>query len=349
MIADDHRSILRLLDTGAAEGVEGVLVTLAGIEGASSRGIGTQMAVLADGRHAGSFSGGCIEAAVIAEAREALAAGTGRTVRYGVGSPDLDIRLPCGGGIDLVFTPRPTRTSRPRFSPGWSSADPPRCASAKQASRAMRSPARPPTCATYAPPLRLVAMGHGEDLTALMRLARASASPSKPMRQKPTAMPLAEPGVIAMASRTMLPALTGDAWTAFVFLFHDHDWEEHLLPHALAQEGFYHGAVGSARTHRARLDRLRAAGMAQARLDAASRRHRPDSRHPRPGHTRGLNSWRTGAGLSGLRGHARLDWPRPTGRECPHRPLRKTLRRALRDWRWCSSRAAGNALRRCRS
>ncbi|WP_298284146.1 XdhC family protein [Novosphingobium sp.] len=268
MIADDHRVILRLLLKGAAEGVEGVLVTLTGIEGASSRGIGTQMAVLADGRHAGSFSGGCIEAAVIAEAQEALAAGAGRSVRYGVGSPYLDIRLPCGGGIDLVFTPRPDpavlaevlarleqrQSAALRISEGGIA-----LADDTETAGYLR---------TYAPTLRLVAMGHGEDLTALVRLARAFGLTVEAYAPETDHHAATQPGVTAMASRTALPALAGDAWTAFVFLFHDHDWEEHLLPQALAQEGFYHGAVGSARTHRARLDWLRAAGIAQARLDA---------------------------------------------------------------------------------
>src|SRR3546814_15461701 len=32
-----------------------------------------------------------------------------RQVRYGIGSLYFDIRLPCGGGIDLLFTPLPSR------------------------------------------------------------------------------------------------------------------------------------------------------------------------------------------------------------------------------------------------
>ena len=51
----------------------------------------------ADGSFVGSLSGGCIENAVVAEACEALADGRGRIVRFGAGSPYLDIRLPCGG------------------------------------------------------------------------------------------------------------------------------------------------------------------------------------------------------------------------------------------------------------
>lgn len=267
MIADDHRTILRLLLTGAAEGVDGTLVTLTGIEGASSRGIGTQMAVLGDGRHAGSFSGGCIEAAVIAEAQEALAAGAGRTVRYGVGSPYLDIRLPCGGGIDLVFTPRPDPAV---LAEVLARLERRQSASLRIAEGGITLAVEAETAdfvRTYAPPLRLVALGHGEDLTALVRLARAFGLAVEAYAPETDRHAAAEPGVTSMASRTALPALTGDAWTAFVFLFHDHDWEEHLLPHALAQDGFYHGAVGSARTHRARLDWLLAAGIPQARLD----------------------------------------------------------------------------------
>lgn len=268
MIAHDHRSILNLLLAGASDGVDGVLVTLIGIEGASSRGIGTQMAVLADGRHAGSFSGGCIEAAVIAEAQAALAAGQGRNVRYGSGSPYLDIRLPCGGGIDLVFTPRPdpaalavvlARLAQREFAALRINESGVTAHDAAGAEGFLR---------TYAPPLRLIALGHGEDLTAIVRLARAFGLVVEAFAPETDSHSAGEPGMTPMASRTALPVLTGDPWSAFVFLFHDHDWEETLLPHALAQEGFYHGAVGSARTHRARLEGLRAAGVPQHRLDA---------------------------------------------------------------------------------
>lgn len=75
MIAAHPVDALRLIDHGANTGQEGVLVTLVGIEGSASRAIGTQMAVLADGRHVGSFSGGCIETAIIAEALDVLASG----------------------------------------------------------------------------------------------------------------------------------------------------------------------------------------------------------------------------------------------------------------------------------
>lgn len=253
MIAAYPVDALRLIDRGAAAGMDGVLITLVAIAGSASRAVGTQMAVLADGRHVGSFSGGCIESAIIAEALEVLAQGQPRTVRYGAGSPYIDVRLPCGGGIDLLFTPRPDR--------------------AAVADALARLDRREPAtlhlgthCQHYAPCLRLIALGHGEDLLALVRLARVYGLDVT--AYAPVEEGAGLEGVHPLATRTTLPTITGDAWTAFVFAFHDHDWEEFLLPQALALPAFYHGAVGSRRTHRARIDALRAAGVPQAQIDA---------------------------------------------------------------------------------
>ena len=263
MIAAQPVDALRLIDQGAQRGIDGVLITLVGIEGSASRAIGTQMAVLADGQHVGSFSGGCIETAIIAEAIDVLnadapATSGSRRVRYGIGSPYIDVRLPCGGGIDLLFTPRPDRAALREVL----------------AQLDRREPATLQLgdhCQHYMPSLRLIALGHGEDLLALVRLARnygldviAFAPPGEGAEIE---------GVLPLTTRTLLPAVpgpspAGDAWTAIVFAFHDHDWEEFLLPQALALHAFYHGAVGSRRTHHARVEALRAAGVPAAHIDA---------------------------------------------------------------------------------
>ena len=69
------------------------------------RNPGTMMGVAQDGSFEGSLSGGCIENAVVAEALDTLKAGAPRVVRFGAGSPYLDITLPCGGGLDLLLAP----------------------------------------------------------------------------------------------------------------------------------------------------------------------------------------------------------------------------------------------------
>jgi xanthine dehydrogenase accessory factor len=253
VIAAHPVDALRLLDRGARDGIAGVLITLVAIEGTSSRAIGTQMAVLSDGRQVGSFSGGCIERAIVAEALEVLAQGRPRTVRYGLGSPYIDVRLPCGGGIDLLFTPRPD--------------------AALVADALARLDRRQPALLRldnhvqhYAPALRLIALGHGEDLLALVRLARAFGIAATGYAPLHDSMP--DEGLLPLVTRTSLPTFDSDAWTAIVFVFHDRDWEDVLLPQALNLPAFYHGAVGSRRTHHARLERLRATGVPKARIDA---------------------------------------------------------------------------------
>ncbi len=253
MIAAGPADALGLIARGLREGVPGVLVTLVAIEGTSSRAIGTQMAVLADGRHVGSFSGGCVERAIVAEAMDVLHEGQPRTVRYGLGSPYIDVRLPCGGGIDLLFSPQPDAAG----------------VAEALARLAVREPAQlrlGDHVQHYAPALRLVALGHGEDLTALVRLARAyglDVSAYAPMQDG-----MRDDGILPLVTRAQLPSFVTDPWTAIVFLFHDRDWEDVLLPQALHLPAFYHGAVGSRRTQRARIERLQAAGVAARQIDA---------------------------------------------------------------------------------
>jgi CTP:molybdopterin cytidylyltransferase MocA len=94
---------LELLIASAQRSEHCALVTLVGIHGAAPRRIGAQMAVSATGEVAGSFSGGCLDAAVIEEAQRAFADSVSRRVRYGADSPYVDIVLPCGSGLDLQF------------------------------------------------------------------------------------------------------------------------------------------------------------------------------------------------------------------------------------------------------
>src|SRR5690606_16895310 len=59
-----------------AQGVRGALVAISAIDGGAPRPLGTHMAVLEDGRHAGHVSGGCVEAAIAAEVVPIITRGT---------------------------------------------------------------------------------------------------------------------------------------------------------------------------------------------------------------------------------------------------------------------------------
>ena len=64
------------------------------------------MAINADGRVAGSVSGGCVEGAVVEAAREVLESGIARRVDFGYSDADaFAVGLTCGGQIGILITP----------------------------------------------------------------------------------------------------------------------------------------------------------------------------------------------------------------------------------------------------
>ena len=101
--------VLAFAEAELAAGRPAALITIVGLDGPFSRPLGAQLAVAGDKRFAGSISGGCLEQALTEEAQIAMREGTNRVLRYGRGSPYLDVRLPCGGGIDLHVDPSPDR------------------------------------------------------------------------------------------------------------------------------------------------------------------------------------------------------------------------------------------------
>ena len=272
MIATTPADILRFVLARAEEAVGTILVTLTAIEGSSPRAIGAQMAVAGDGRYAGSFSGGCIEAAVVAEAIGTLEHGRAKLVRFGAGSPYLDIRLPCGGGIDLLFNPRPDPDA---IAEALAQHDRRELAALRLTDDGVHSDKITGARAIagwedgsfrlgYVPKLRIVAMGQGEELTALARLAAAFGAEVSVLSPDERALAdLDAEGfdTVRLTSRTNPPPLVTDPWTAIISLFHDRDWEEELLPRALRLPSFYIGAIGSLRTQDARRTALRDAGV----------------------------------------------------------------------------------------
>ena len=79
-----------------------VLGTITRLVGSSPRPAGTQM-VFDQDRAGGYFSGGCLEADVANHAAEVLRDRTPKTLLYGQGSPWIDIRLLCGGTIEILL------------------------------------------------------------------------------------------------------------------------------------------------------------------------------------------------------------------------------------------------------
>lgn len=273
---DDIRAPLAEL---AAAGTKNfALATLVEVDGSAPRDPGAQM-LISDHAHWGFLSGGCIEDDVARHAREAMAQGAPRRLRYGEGSPWIDIKLACGSGITVLVEPvsmaEPAvgellaayraRTPISWVSDGTTRETHPSAASfAWDKARYTRS---------YEPPLRLVLVG--SDGAALAAAGQAQAMGWQVVLITPGGPEEAPfPGIAydRRAAAETIAALAPDPWTAIAVLSHDREDDESALAAALMSEAFYVGAVGARARLEGRLDRVRRQGVSET---AIARLHAP--------------------------------------------------------------------------
>lgn len=274
MTGEHPHDVLKKLAEWQAADCACALVVVTGTEGGAVRAPGALLAV-SESNSFGYISGGCIDADVVLQARQAIQAGEARALRYGAGSPFVDLPLPCGGAIDILISPNPHADIVRDLADHLSS----RCSFLLEISRTgeLSSCTDQTRLAEnafrfrYTPKMRLRIAGRGADALALAKIADASGIEIR--------LQLLDDADIEDATRaglsridqlttvSDLPEVDDDAWTAFVLLFHDRDLEVPLLRQALAGPAFYIGAVGSRRTHQIRCEALREAGCSSLDID----------------------------------------------------------------------------------
>lgn len=248
------------------------LITLVAAIGSSPRPIGSQMLIDADNRRFGVISSGCIEAAIAEQAHEAMHVGQGRLLRYGKGSPWVDLQLPCGAGIDvhvavthdaLLIEQTRQRLAqrqvvnwklRPQISQ-WVDADTTAMADAQQIQ--------------FLPQRQLLIAGKGAALTSLAAIASQCEIAVHCISPEQTDLDAAHPycrstQLINHANDFKAPAL--DRWSGAVLLFHDHDWEPQLLSKLLQTDAAYLAALGSPQSHHLRCELLAELGITDQQI-----------------------------------------------------------------------------------
>lgn len=245
------------------------LVTITHTSGGAVRAVGALFAVGKDGRSAGYISGGCIDADVVLQAQHAIEAGQARQVRYGAGSPFVDLPLPCGGAIDVLILPNPDRDIISAMAIALSQRQSIRVRYDEDGIWPLAAGDYAENALYYEPKLRLRIAGRGTDCLALARIGAAAGFEIHLQVRDDDDMATAMRGeldVSLLASPNDLPTLDDDAWTAFVLMFHDRDWDGALLQQALRGPAFYIGAVGSRRTQALRSEALREAGLSDMQI-----------------------------------------------------------------------------------
>lgn len=270
------------------------IITVMETWGSAPRRAGSQMVVAQDGGFAGSVSGGCIEAAVINEAQEAIASGQARVLDYGVSDVDaFAAGLACGGHIRLLVEPVGAvlpeamlialAAARQRRK---SLAYVVNLATGARGIRSDGEALHKRFCtdqsgvdgdefvALHLPPSRLILVGAVQIAQAILPMAHILGHELiliDPRAAFATAARFPNTRICTDWPDRVLPDLALDARTALVTLSHEARIDDPALILALPSKAAYVGALGSRRTQEARAARLGAAGLAPediARLKA---------------------------------------------------------------------------------
>ncbi|MBU2867822.1 XdhC family protein [Pacificibacter marinus] len=266
-----------------------VLAMIGGIAGPSFRPIGASMFVMQDGTCFGGLSSGCIDGDVVRHAAHVLKDSIPRKLRYGQGSPFMDIQLPCGGSLDIFLVPiadigqlQPVSdtiteqravTLTVDMDQGGVSVTPHSLDGQSVDGQSARdqNTQEQTTQLHIIPDVRFVVLGAGAEASAFAAMAVSAGYD--------TVLLSPDTGTLA-AARRAIPNLSTlhitqaaipdeiaiDAHTAVTLFFHSHDWEADILLSVLNSQAFYIGAQGSFRTATARIEALRAKGVDEADL-----------------------------------------------------------------------------------
>ena len=262
-------------DHALAWSEEVAIALLIKTEGSNYRDVGSAMAVSASGKVAGNITSGCIEADIKLHAQEVLRTRKGRSLRYGKGSPYMDLSLPCGGAIELrIFLVK----DKPVLN---------RLAACRKERKPVRlvldmedrlhlesSDEQIEVCSvSFGREISFAIFGTGAEPAIFSNLVSGLGYQCQLYSHQCATIDAAiEMGVAAVELRSMRDVRCFDEDTAIVLFYHDHEYEYPVLAKAFASSAFYIGAQGSQNTHRLRCDRLRAIGLPE---EAIQRIHGP--------------------------------------------------------------------------
>jgi xanthine dehydrogenase accessory factor len=269
--------------TWLAEGQRPWLCTIVAATGSSPRPLGAMLALTAEGRRAGSVSGGCVEDDLIAQLQRGDHAGhTPLILEYGLSAEQNErLGLPCGGRLRLLLQ------QLEGADRDWLLAISKRLTSRQCIERQVDLGSGATTLTaierhqplqlhrdrlqqSFGPRLRLLLVGAGQLAQSLAELAVAMdyevlvTDPRQALLEQWQGPDVA---LLQGMPDDVLQEHAADRHSAIITLTHDPRIDDMALMEALASEAFYVGALGSVRTTEKRLTRLRQLGLSDQQLE----------------------------------------------------------------------------------
>jgi xanthine dehydrogenase accessory factor len=226
-----------------------VMALLVATHGPAYRHAGAALAIAADGRVAGAISAGCIERDLELQAAEVRVDGAARLLRYGEGSPYFDLRLPCGGAIEVLLFRMDDLAPLAGLAANRRARRETRLYITSGGQISLREV--PGLVLTIRPGLRCIISGDGAEVDVFSDVLRGLG-----MDHLLLSGP-APPDLI-----TAVP----DCRCAVLLFHHDHDSEPAILRQALMTPAYYIGAQGSIPTQARRLRSLAEMGVSKSQL-----------------------------------------------------------------------------------
>jgi len=288
----NHISFLKRLDNWIKNGHSACLVIVVSTWGSAPRQPGSLMLVRDDLHLEGSVSGGCVEGEVIRLSQEAMESGLPCLKQFGVADETAwEVGLSCGGKISVLILPVTdtgipvsilkeavmAENKRGSLDVEFMLADIPKitvsATQPKSSLHVVHSSNLEEEKSLFnlrlRPKNQLVIIGAGHISQVLSRLALNMELDTTII--DPRAVFLSKerfPDVTIMQGwpQEILPQLYIDAQTAIVTLTHDPKIDDPALAHSLKTDAYYIGCLGSSKTHRLRLSRLKELGISNIDL-----------------------------------------------------------------------------------
>jgi xanthine dehydrogenase accessory factor len=294
------KELLDTLDAWRRDGVRVGRAMVIRTYGSAPRPEGAALLYAADGRVAGSVSGGCVEGAAAEEIARAFETGASKVVRYGISDEQAwSVGLACGGNIDVLieaevpaeaeaaarsaggvavvtdlsdghrFTVADTGNPPPDLSTDIVNAA--REALRRGTSRVFESGTRQLFIEAYPVRPRLVIVGAVEIARALTRLARELGYATVVVDGRAAfataeRFPEADRLVVGWLDE-IADEIALDANDAVAVLAHDPKLDDPALAEAFRRGCRYVGALGSRKTQADRRERLHAMGVSEDDLE----------------------------------------------------------------------------------
>jgi len=262
-----------------AEGSPVALVTVAQTWGSAPRPVGALLAVAADGRFAGSVSGGCVEEDLVANLRAKFPE-RADTITYGVTTEEArSFGLPCGGTLKLVVEPLPGAQALDGVVEAVAERRPVARTLHLATGRADLAPAAPGQVTNYdgerlvsiyGPRWRLLIIGAGQLSRYLAEFALAldyQVTVCDPRSDYAEAWTLARAEFRRDMPDDAVKEMGLDARSAVVALTHDPKLDDMALMEALKSPAFYVGALGSKGNNEKRRRRLLQLDLSPAEIE----------------------------------------------------------------------------------